>query len=109
MVNKRMQISELPSGVTSEDSTSSEPKVPNRSHERMARGLTFLNFLKELGMRVAAAAVVLGIFFGLGYANRVNFLGLSSLLGNQGNFFGAAFLLVGLVSLGWIVVQRYRR
>jgi hypothetical protein len=35
----------------------------------MASDLSFKNFLKDLGMRIGAAAVVLGIFFGLGYAN----------------------------------------
>lgn len=73
----------------------------------MARDLTFSNFLKELGMRVGAAAVVVGIFFGLGYLNRTDFLGLSGLLGNQIAFFGVAFLLVGIVSAGWIAFQRY--
>lgn len=75
----------------------------------MARDLTFENLLKDLGMRIGAAAVVLGIFFGLGYLNRTDFLGLSGLLGNQLGFFAVAFLLVGIVSLGWIVLQRYRR
>lgn len=74
----------------------------------MARNLTFKNFLKDVGMRIGAAAVVVGIFFGLGYINRTDFLGLSSLLGNQSIFFATYFLLVGTVSLGWIMFQRYR-
>lgn len=74
----------------------------------MARDLTFGNFLKEFGMRVGAAAVVVGIFFGLGYLNRTNFLGLSGLFENQIAFFGVAFLLIGIVSAGWIAFQRYR-
>lgn len=76
--------------------------------KRMARDLTFVNFLKDLGMRVGAAAVVVGVFFGLGYVNRTDFLGLSSLLGNQLAFFAVAFLLVGIVSSGWVAFQRYR-
>lgn len=75
----------------------------------MARDLTFENFLKEFGMRIGATAVVVSIFFGLGFLNRIDFLGLSSLLGNQLVFVAVAFLLVGIVSLGWIVLQRYRR
>ena len=73
----------------------------------MARDFTFENFLKDLGMRTGAAVVVVGIFFGLGYINRTDFLGLSSLLGNQLIFFATAFLLVGIVPLGWIVFERY--
>ncbi|QCC60262.1 hypothetical protein DVR14_21260 (plasmid) [Natrinema thermotolerans] len=69
----------------------------------MARDLTLRNFLKDLGMRIAAAAVVLGIFFGLGYLNGTDFLSLS---GSQ--FFAIAFLLVGIASLGWIGIQRHR-
>lgn len=75
----------------------------------MGRDLTFENFLKDFGMRIGAAAVVLGIFFGLGYLNRTGFLGLSRFLDNQIVFFALAFLLVGISSLGWIVFQRYRR
>jgi hypothetical protein len=75
----------------------------------MARDLSFKNFLTDLGMRVGAAAVVLGIFFGLGYANQTDFLGVASLLGNQFGFFAVAFLLVGVVSMVWIVFQRYRK
>lgn len=75
----------------------------------MARDLTFENFVKEVGMRIVAAAVVFGLFFGLGYLVRTNFLGLSSLRGNQLVFFAVAFLLVGLVSLGWIGLMRFRR
>lgn len=75
----------------------------------MARDLTFKNFLKGLGMRIGAAAVVLGVFFGLGYLNRTDFIGLSSLLGNRLVFFAVAFLLVGISSLLWMGFQRYRQ
>lgn len=65
-------------------------------------------FLKDLGLRLGAAGAVLGIFFGLGYLNRTDFLGLSGVLGSQGGFFAGAFLLVGLASLGWVALQRRR-
>jgi hypothetical protein len=74
----------------------------------MGRDLSFKNFLKDLGMRIGAAAVVLSIFFGLGYINRTNLFGLSSLLGDQLAFFTVAFLLVGVTSICWIVLQRSR-
>lgn len=74
----------------------------------MAPELTFENFLREVGMRIGAAVVVVGIFVGLGYVNRTDFLGLSSLLGSQFVFFGGAFVLVGVASLAWIAVQRSR-
>ncbi|WP_410765729.1 hypothetical protein [Haloferax sp. DFSO60] len=64
--------------------------------------------LKELGMRTGAAAVVVGVFVGLGYLNRTDFLGLSSALGTQHAFFAAAFLLVGVLSGGWVLIQQYR-
>ncbi len=73
----------------------------------MGRDLSLKNFLKDLGMRIGAAAVVVGIFFSLGYANRTDFFGLSSLLGNQLVFFAVAFLLVGIASICWIVFQRH--
>ena len=74
----------------------------------MARDLSFENFLRELGLRIGAAAVVVGIFYGVGYINRTGFFGLSRFLDNQVLFFAAAFGLVGLVSLGWIGFQQYR-
>lgn len=70
--------------------------------------LTFRNFLKEVGLRLGAAVVVVGTFFGLGYANRTEFLGLSTLLADRFVFVAVAFLLVGVASLGWITFQRYR-
>ncbi|WP_248897430.1 hypothetical protein [Haloplanus halobius] len=72
----------------------------------MARDLTLRNFLRDLRLRLGAAAVVVGIFFGLGYLNRIDFLG--GVLDSQAAFFGAAFLLIGIVSLVWIGIQRRR-
>ena len=69
---------------------------------------TLQNFLKELGMRLGAAVVVVGSFVGLGYANRTNLFGLSRVLNNQLAFFAIAFLLVGVASLGWVTFQQYR-
>jgi hypothetical protein len=69
--------------------------------------LTLRNFLKELGLRLSAAAVVVGTFFALGYANRTDFLGLSTLLTNRLVFFAVAFLIVGVASLCWIAFRRY--
>jgi NhaP-type Na+/H+ and K+/H+ antiporter len=66
---------------------------------------TFRNFLKDMGMRLGAAAVVLVIFFGLGYINRTDFLGLSRFLNTRFSFFTAAFILVGIVSLSWMLYQ----
>jgi len=60
------------------------------------------NFLKDLGMRLGAAAVVVG------YLNRINFFGFSTLLDSQSIFFGTAFGLIGLASLTWIIIQCYR-
>ncbi|KAB1194586.1 hypothetical protein GJR96_14500 [Haloferax sp. MBLA0076] len=65
-------------------------------------------FLTDLGLRVGAAAVVFGLFVGLGYVNRIDLFGLSNVLGSQSAFFAAAFLLVGLVAGGWILFQRHR-
>jgi hypothetical protein len=74
----------------------------------MARDLTLQNFLKEVGLRIGAAVAVVGVFFGLGYVNRSDFLGISRFLGTQRAFFAVAFLLIGLVTLSWVMVQRYR-
>lgn len=74
----------------------------------MAPEPTLENFLRDLGLRIGAAVVVVGIFFGLGYINRTDFLGLSDLLGNQLVFLGGAFLLIGVAALGWMLLQRYR-
>lgn len=70
--------------------------------------LTLQNFLKELGLRLGAAVVVVGIFFGVGYANRTDLFGLSRLLNNRIAFFAVAFLLVAIASMGWIAFQQYR-
>ncbi len=69
---------------------------------------TLDGFLRDLALRIGAGIVVIGIFFGLGYLNRTDFFGLSDFLGNQSVFFGSAFLLVGIASLGWMMIQRYR-
>lgn len=74
----------------------------------MARDLTVANFLRELGLRFAAAAVVVGIFVVAGYLNRSDIFGLSGLLGDEFGFFALAFSLVALAALGWIGFQRYR-
>lgn len=74
----------------------------------MSRDLSFSNFLKDVGMRIGAAAVVVGIFVGLGYLNRTDLFAISGLLGDQLGFFAVAFFLVGIVSLCWIVFQRSR-
>lgn len=73
----------------------------------MAREFTLEEFLRDLGLRIGAAAVVLGIFVGLGYAKRTDVLGLSSVLGGPGAFFAAAFLLIGVASVGWIAIRRH--
>lgn len=74
----------------------------------MARRFTFRNMIKDLGMRIGAAAVALGVFFGLGYVKSTNFLGLSGILDSQLFFLAIALLLIGLISVGWIVFQRFR-
>jgi uncharacterized membrane protein len=67
------------------------------------------DFLKDLGTRAGAAAVVVGVFFGLGYVARTDVLGLSRVLGARSVFFGVAFFLIGLVGVGWIAFQQYGR
>lgn len=74
----------------------------------MARDLTLQNFLKELGLRIGAAVAVVSVFFGLGYLNRTDLLGLSHHVGTQRAFFTVAFLLIGLLTVGWVMIQRYR-
>lgn len=59
-------------------------------------------------MRIGAAAVVVGIFFGLGYIKKANFLGLADVLDSQIAFFSAAFSLITLVAVGWILYQRWK-
>lgn len=73
----------------------------------MSRDLSFNSFLRELVMRLGPAAIVVGIFVGLGYANRTNLLGLSSVLGDTFGFFAVAFGVIGFVSVCWIVFQRF--
>lgn len=69
---------------------------------------TLQNFLRDVGLRLAAAGAVVGTFVGLGYANRTNLFGASALLDSQLAFFAVAFLLLGGVALGWIAVQQSR-
>ena len=76
-----------------------------RGMEKMAAGFTFNDFLKDLGMRISAASIVVGIFFGLGYFKRTDFLGLSSVLDSTTAYFTAAFALVALVAVVWILYQ----
>ena len=64
--------------------------------------LSVAGFLKDLALRIGAGAVVVGIFFGLGYLNRTDFLG------TELGFFVGAFALVGLAGLGWVAFQQYR-
>ncbi len=68
----------------------------------MAHDFTVRSFLNDLGLRIAAAGIVVGIFVGLGYAKRLDIPGLSGLLGTEMGFFATAFLLIGLVAAGWI-------
>ncbi|MFC6873516.1 hypothetical protein [Halobellus marinus] len=75
----------------------------------MARDFTFGNFLKEFGMRLGAAVVVVSVFLGVGYFNRTNFFGVASVLGTQASFFAVSLSLIGLISLSWIGIQRYRQ
>lgn len=72
----------------------------------MADRGSFKHFLKDLGMRLVAGVVVIGIFFGLGYSKRTDFLGLAGVLDSQLAFFTAAFLLITLVAVGWILYQQ---
>lgn len=74
----------------------------------MSDRFTVRNFVKDFGMRIGAAAIVLGIFFGLGYFKRTNLLGLASVLGSQLAFITAAFLLITLVAVAWILYQQSR-
>jgi hypothetical protein len=69
---------------------------------------TFQNFLKDLGMRIGAAAVVLGVFFGLGYVKRKHFLGLSTFLDSRLGFFAAGFIVIGVIAAAWIIFQQLR-
>lgn len=72
----------------------------------MTRKSTAVEFLRDLALRVGAAVTVVAIFVALGYVNRTDLFGLSSVLGNQGAFFAAAFALVGLVALGWVGIRQ---
>jgi|GEM_PF-3637865 len=71
----------------------------------MSRDFTFRNFLSDLGLRVATAGIVIGIFVGLGYVKRMDIPGASGLLGTEAGFFTTAFLLIGLVAVAWVWVR----
>jgi hypothetical protein len=58
----------------------------------------------DLKMRIGAGAVVIAVFFGLGYVKRTDLLGLVSLLGSGTAFFTAAFGMIGAV---WVFYMLY--
>jgi hypothetical protein len=68
---------------------------------------SFEGFLKDLGMRVGAALVVISVFFGLGYVKRTNFLGLGGLLESGKAFFTAALGIIGAVWILYLVYLFY--
>ncbi|MFC7204655.1 hypothetical protein ACFQJC_14140 [Haloferax namakaokahaiae] len=74
----------------------------------MARDRSFGSFLEEVAMRLGAAVVVVGVFFGVSYLSRADVLGLSPILGTQSAFFAAALFGVAVVAAGWISVQQLR-
>lgn len=74
----------------------------------MDRDLSLRHLLREVAMRVAAAAVVFGVFVGVGYLSRTDAFGLSDLLGDSTAFFVVGFLVVAALSVGWILLQRHR-
>ncbi len=53
----------------------------------------------DLKMRIGAGSVVIAVFFGLGFVKRTDFLGLGSLLESGTAFFTAAF---GVIGVSWI-------
>jgi predicted outer membrane lipoprotein len=61
----------------------------------MANYGTVEGLLRDIGIRVGAAIVVISVFFGLGYVKRTGFLGLGSLLESGTAFFTAAFGIIG--------------
>lgn len=64
-------------------------------------------FLKDLSIRIGAATVVISVFFGLGYVNRTDFLGLGSLFENGTAFFTAAFGIIGFLWILYLVYLFY--
>ncbi|MFA9516876.1 hypothetical protein ACERIT_06620 [Halopenitus sp. H-Gu1] len=84
------------------------PNIRYSISRSMSRDLSLGNFLRELGFRLTAAGVVVGMFFGLGYVNRLDLFGLSSVLDTQFAFFAVAFGLVVIASVIWIGFQQYR-
>jgi hypothetical protein len=75
----------------------------------MGRDLSLKNLFRELAMRVGAAAVVFGVFVGVGYLSRTEAFGLATLLDDRATFFTVAFLLIGCLSIAWMLIQRYRQ
>ena len=73
----------------------------------MAEIGSFKHFVEDLGMRIAAATIVISVFFGLGYVKRTDFLGLGSLLESGTAFFGAAFGLIGFLLILYVVYLFY--
>ncbi|WP_435128785.1 hypothetical protein [Halobaculum sp. D14] len=73
----------------------------------MARDFSFRSFVRELGSRLAAAGVVLGIFFGLARLKTADIPVVSAALETQFVFFVAAFGLVGLAAALWIGFRQY--
>ena len=65
---------------------------------------SFEGFLKDLGMRIGAAIVVISVFFGLGYVKRTDFLGLGSLLDSGLSFF---FVVFGIILAVWLSYMIY--
>ena len=63
--------------------------------------------LKDIGMRVGAALVVISVFFGLGYVKRTDLLGLGGLLESGTAFFTAAFGIIGAVWILYLVYLFY--
>jgi hypothetical protein len=74
----------------------------------MDRDSTLRNFLREVAMRIGAAAVVFGVFVGVGYLSRTDAFGLNNLLGDSTAFFVVGFLVVAALSVSWILIQRHR-
>jgi len=73
----------------------------------MGRGGSIRDFLKDLGMRVVAALVVISVFFGLGYVKRTNLFGLGALLSSGTAFFAAAFGIIGCIWILYLVYLFY--
>lgn len=73
----------------------------------MVRAGSIRGFLEDLGMRAAAALVVISVFFGLGYVKRTNLFGLGALLDSGTAFFAAAFGIIGCIWIFYLVYLFY--